>query len=89
MCGGLSDIVRAVLKGARAGRDVDAGLNLPYFEAYMRVLLGDYDEAINQLKRWLTAHPEQDHGMEEGEVSWWWRDLKDYPRFKELMRPNG
>ncbi len=51
----------------------------------MRVLLGDHDEAINQLKRWLTAHPEQDHGVDEGEASWWWRDLRNHPRFPELL----
>ena len=49
----------------------------------MRVLLGDYDEAVELLRQWLTAHPESDHGIDD--INWWWRDLLGYPPFQELV----
>ena len=80
---GLADSARSVLVTARAGRDVDPRVLLPFYEAYMRVLLGDRDEAVELLRRWVTAHPEADHGIDD--VNWWWRDLLDYPPFRELV----
>ncbi len=83
---GLPDSARSVLMAARAGRDVDPRVDLPFQEAYMRVLLGDHDEAVELLRRWVTAHPEADHGIGAGgDISWWWRDLLDYPPFRELV----
>ena len=83
---GSPDSARAVLMAARAGPDIDRDVLLPFYEAYMRVLLGDRDEAIDLLKGWLTAHPEQDHGLGGGDINWWWRDLQSHPRFGELLR---
>jgi serine/threonine-protein kinase len=84
---GLEDSARSVLLRNRASRDVDPTLQLRYYEAYMRVLLGDHDEAIDLLREFFAANPEQDHGQEEsGEVYWWWRDLQSHPRFGEVMR---
>ena len=84
---GLADSARSVLTDARAGRDVDPNVVLPRYEAYMRVLLGDHDEAVELLGRWVAAHPESDHGIDD--VYWWWRDLLDYPPFRELVSGGG
>jgi serine/threonine-protein kinase len=82
---GFPDSARAVLLGARADRRVDPGLQLAFDEAFMRVLLGDQDEAIDLLKRHATANPDTYHGLEhEGQMHWWWRPLRDHPRVAEL-----
>ncbi len=84
---GLSDSARTVLLDARADQDLDPTRSLLYTEAYMRVLLGDLDEAIDLMKEYYTANPAEDHGAgEDEELFWWWDDLKDHPRFWETQR---
>jgi tetratricopeptide (TPR) repeat protein len=83
----LRDSARNVLVAHRAGPDVDPTLQLKQYEAYMRVLLGDMDEAIDLLREFFVANPEEDHGGgESGEIFWWWRELQNHPRFGEVMR---
>jgi hypothetical protein len=83
---GMPDSARNVLIAHRAGTDVDPAMELKYYEAYMRTLLGDYDEAIDLLREFFVANPEEDHGGgESGEVFWWWRGLQSHPRFGEVM----
>jgi hypothetical protein len=84
---GLTDSARSVLLSARAGPEVDPTRNLLYIEAYMRVLLGDEDEAIDLMKLYFAANPAEDHGGgEDEELFWWWQDLQNHPRFRELER---
>jgi tetratricopeptide (TPR) repeat protein len=84
---GMPDSARNVLVAHRAGPDVDPYMQLKYYEAYMRILLGDHDDAIDLLREYFVANPEEDHGGgESGEVFWWWRDLRSHPRFGEVMR---
>jgi len=48
-----------------------------------RPILGDRDEAIALLKRYVAANPS--HAFTRGgNISWWWRDLKADPRFAQL-----
>ncbi|MCJ7630584.1 MAG: serine/threonine-protein kinase, partial [Longimicrobiales bacterium] len=46
----LPDSARSVLLGARVGADVDPARELPYLEAHVRTVLGDYDEAVALLR---------------------------------------
>jgi len=82
---GLKDSARHVLDRARAAttRVADPGQDLLAIEAYERTLLGDRDEAIALLKRYSAANP--GHFERGKDISWWWRDLKDDPRFKALV----
>lgn len=83
---GLADSAASVLKRARADRDLDPRRDLARTEAYMRVLLADYDEAIELLKDWVAANPSAIHGSEEeGDTFWWWREIEDDPRFRRVM----
>lgn len=83
---GFADSAVSVLELARADRDLDPRRDLARLEAYMRVLLGDYDEAIELLKVWVTANPRGIHGSEEeGETYWWWRNIENDPRFRRVM----
>ena len=82
---GLKDSARHVLDRARAAttRAADPGQELLAIEAYERTLLGDRDGAIALLKRYSAANP--GHFERGKDISWWWRDLKEDPRFKALV----
>ena len=84
--GGMADSARHVLVSARADRDVDPRGELIGFEAFVRSLVGDKDEAIAMLKGYLTANPEHREGFAKLNT-WWWRELRNDPRFGELVGP--
>jgi len=76
---GLRDSAHRVLERARVGKDIDPGGELVGLEAVARTLLGERNEALGLLERYLTNHP--DHRVTK---AWWWRDLQQDPRFKKL-----
>jgi len=80
---GLADSARNVLVSARPPPGLDPLRELSWLEAYMRVLLGDYDEAIELLKTYLVANPGYEPGPED-QIYWWWRQLLDHPRVNEV-----
>jgi serine/threonine-protein kinase len=82
---GLADSARQVLLQARVNvtHDVDPTQTLLSLEAYMRTHLGDHDEAIDLLKRYVAANPDHPFAEEAG-TAWWWRELRNHPRFKEI-----
>jgi len=82
---GLVDSARNVLRRARAGltHEVDPNEDLTTISAFSYVLLGDRDEAIAILKRFAAGHP--GHFGPDVDVGWWWRGLRDDPRFQALV----
>ncbi len=82
---GLRDSARRVLDRVRASRTppADPSQELLAQEAIERILAGDKDEAIALLKRYAAANP--GHFEPGKDISWWWRDLRDDPRFKALF----
>ncbi|GJG87285.1 hypothetical protein tb265_24660 [Gemmatimonadetes bacterium T265] len=80
----LPDSARHVLLAARADRDVDPRGELVGFEAFIRTLIGDREQAIDLLGRYLTANPEHREGFVKLNT-WWWRDLRGDPRFDALV----
>jgi hypothetical protein len=74
-----------VLLRARANvtHEVDPTQVLLSLEAYMRTHLGDHDEAIDLLKRYVAANPDHPF-VETAGTAWWWRELRNHPRFKEI-----
>ena len=84
--GGL-DSARKVLVGARADPKVDPQGSLSGVEAFIWTLFGtpkDTVEAINVLRRFLSANPQHRAGYAESQ-SWWWKGLKTRPDFMELV----
>jgi len=82
---GLKDSARHVFDRVRAAStpSADPGQELLAIEAYERTLLGERDEAVALLTRYSAANPGH---IERGkDISWWWRDLKDDPRFKAVV----
>jgi serine/threonine-protein kinase len=84
---GLPDSARAVVSRARADvtSEVDPDRFLLGVEAYVRTLLGEPDQAVDLLSRYVTAHPGHEFGV-AGEISWRWRDLQDHPGFRKIRR---
>jgi hypothetical protein len=81
---GLLDSADHVLRAARATPDIDPDHELLSVEALIRDRLGQRDEAIALLKRYLLAHPEHRKGFAVSQ-SWWWRGLRTDPRFQQLV----
>ena len=80
----LTDSARSVFQRARAAisSEFDPDLALYAREAYVRSLAGDLDEAIDLLKEFTAANPTHDFSQMLG--NWWWRELRDHPRWREL-----
>jgi len=85
---GAADNARRLMVSARADAELDPPRDLVKFEAFARTLLDtprDRDEALRLLRLYLSAH--RAHSAEEGEEQnghWWWKSLRDDPRFIEL-----
>ena len=80
---GLADSARRVAVRSRADADVDPTRDLLYYEAFVRTLLGDRDVALRLLKEFLAANPEQRTDLAQ-DYQWWFRDLREDPRYQEL-----
>jgi TolB-like protein/Tfp pilus assembly protein PilF len=77
---GDADSARAVLGRLEDGSPLgpDAAANA----AYAHLQLGERRRALDLLARFLEANPGQrDYVARE----WWWRPLRDHPRFRELV----
>ncbi len=81
---GLADSARHVAQQTRGGPEVDPTQDLAWDEIYVRILLGDKDEALEALKSYLAANPERRAGLAD-EPGWWFRGIQDDPRFKALV----
>jgi serine/threonine-protein kinase len=81
---GLRDSSHHVIERSRAGPDMDPRGELMALEALAHTFLGERNEAISSLERYLTTHPEHRAGFAKAN-SWWWRDLQKEPRIRELV----
>ncbi|MGH7539608.1 MAG: hypothetical protein ACRELC_01275, partial [Gemmatimonadota bacterium] len=83
---GQPDSANRVLLDARSRGDpeLDPTQELLSYEAAMRSLMGDEDTAIELQLRYIAANP--GHAFRPDEpIGWWWRPLRDHPRFHELV----
>jgi serine/threonine-protein kinase len=81
---GLADSARHVLSRSEGDPTIDPERELLGYVAAARVALGDKDEALRLLERYLVAHPKHREGFRKN-VHWWWRGLQDDARFKALI----
>ncbi|HEV8149346.1 MAG TPA: hypothetical protein VGP61_04100, partial [Gemmatimonadales bacterium] len=79
----LPDSARRVMLAARADASIDNNRELPYIESLARTMLGDKNEAFEQLTVYLAKNPQQARNLDQ-EVSWWTRDLRSDPRWQQL-----
>ena len=81
---GLADSARRVLARSQASAELDPERELLSFEAFARTLLGDREGALRLLTEQIAANPQHRVGLARFS-HWWWRDLRDDPRFKALI----
>jgi hypothetical protein len=78
------DSARRVLDRAEGDRKVDPRQELPGYRAVMHAQFGDNEQAISLLTAYVAANP--DHSFRVGgNVHWWWREIRNHPRFKVLL----
>lgn len=76
---GESDSALSLVERARSAGDDPM---LDYLEANVRLQLGEPDRAIALLASFLEAEPAQREYVVRQD--WWWRELRDDPRFQAL-----
>ncbi len=83
----FADSARRVLVAARTmDRTIDPDGRLVYFEALVRLRLGERREALQGLKLYLTEFPLHRAGLTLN--TWWWKDLQAEPEFRALVGTN-
>jgi eukaryotic-like serine/threonine-protein kinase len=81
---GLRDSSVSTALRARADSTVDQTRELALLEAIAWTLLGNRDEALKRLDIYYTANPHLRASMVQDQ-SWWWRDLRQDPRYWEVI----
>ncbi len=81
---GLADSAKHLAQRSRGGPDVDATRDLMLDDAYVQLLAGDKNEALNSLKVYLAANPDRRARMAE-DPDWWFRSLQDDPKFRQIV----
>ena len=82
---GLRDSSHHVIERSRTTAEVDPEQAQLAYEAFVLTLLGEQDEAIRLLQRYVAANPEHSFRV-GGDISWWWRDLQKHAGFQALVR---
>jgi eukaryotic-like serine/threonine-protein kinase len=83
---GLRDSARAVVTRARAdSATIDQTNDLMYLEVAARNVMGDREEAIKVLRNYLATNPQDRESIARDET-WFFRGLRDDPRFVALVR---
>jgi len=77
------DSARRVLARSRGNPKLDPAQELLYLEAFVRTLLGDRDDALQLLKRYVAANPERRVELAK-DSQWWFRDLRNDLRYRQL-----
>ncbi len=81
---GLPDSARAVAVRSRPEPDQDTDRELTYFEALLRGMLGDLDEAFRLLGTYIAVNPQVRESIARDDT-WWMRDLRKDPRWRALV----
>jgi serine/threonine-protein kinase len=85
---GLADSARAVALRSRPDPDQDPDRELTYFEVLLRAMLGDQDEAFRLLGTYIAVNPQVRESIARDDT-WWMRDLRKDPRYRELLGTGG
>jgi tetratricopeptide (TPR) repeat protein len=81
---GHRDSADAIARRARADTTIDGTRELALLEAIMRTMLGERDEALQQLDLYLSANPQMREGYAR-DRTWWFRALRDDPRYQSVV----
>jgi len=81
---GTADSARAIVEAVRAAHGADPWAR--YYEALVRLHLGESEESVRLLAGFLESMPQR-RAYVAGE--WWWRPLRDDPGFRRLTLTDG
>jgi serine/threonine protein kinase len=82
---GNRDSAEHMLERARTSDPaIDPSQELVGYEALARTMMGQDDEAMAILKRYVATHPEHSF-KRNGMVHWWWRSLERRPDFQAVL----
>ena len=79
---------RVIARPGSIGPQVDPAAELVELEARFRAQVGDKDDAIRLLGRWLASNP-QGRAYASADERWWWDPVRDDPRYKALVGGGG
>jgi tetratricopeptide (TPR) repeat protein len=77
---GMADSARVLVAQGRGTESTHPFLD--YFEANVRLHLGQEDRALDLLEEFLTAMPIRRKYIAQ---DWWWEPLRDHPRFQGFV----
>ncbi len=82
----LKDSARRVVERTLAAGDnsVDATHDLSNIAAFVYVLLGDKDQALEQITIYLNANPAKRQGFRDT-PGWWFRSIAQDPRYQQIV----
>jgi eukaryotic-like serine/threonine-protein kinase len=83
--GGRPDSALHVIERSRGNGSIDPQRSLFQYEAYVRLLRNERKEALDLLQQYVAVNPEIRTAWAR-RSSWWWRDLKDDPRFITMIQ---
>ena len=82
---GLPDSARRVMERARVTNPKDDPTGeLLGLEAFVLAQLGEREAAVRLIERYVADHPQHIAGFRQADF-WWWRPLRDEPRFKDIL----
>jgi hypothetical protein len=81
---GLRDSAKSVALRARGDPTIDPTNDLMYLEVAARNVMGDREEALRLLGRYLATNPQERESVARDET-WFFKGLRDDPRFKALV----
>jgi tetratricopeptide (TPR) repeat protein len=79
---GMKDSARSVVVRSRVEADDDPPRELALFEAMTRTMIGDTDDALQQLAIYTAANPQMRKSLTTDP---WFKPLRDNPRFLALV----
>jgi eukaryotic-like serine/threonine-protein kinase len=82
---GLVDSARSLAEHSRGDATVDPNRELAYYEAVLRTVLGDRDEAFRLLSTYLASNPKERESFAKDEESWELKPLRSDPRWAVLV----
>ncbi|HEY7194000.1 MAG TPA: serine/threonine-protein kinase [Gemmatimonadales bacterium] len=81
---GLRDSAKSVALRARGDPTIDPTNDLMYLEVAARNVMGDREEALRLLGRYLATNPQERESVARDET-WFFKGLRDDPRFKTVV----
>jgi eukaryotic-like serine/threonine-protein kinase len=85
---GMPDSAKAIAASAQGDPQVDPRGETVNLAAIIYSQAGDKDKALSLVSRWFAANPQQ-RGTAANDNAWWFKDLRDDPRYKALLKSSN